>query len=153
MCLINNNRINNREQFAKAIFLERHVGTKQVMINDQQVSLLSRLSDFGDKAITIAGAILAQTIIRGGRYASPKTMIFRHAIKLYPVSAVGLPPPIIKLVQQTKIPRCYFPGILKRLFQPIETKVIRPALQQYGIELYAQRLHQSGQIFCKKLVL
>ena len=87
MRLIENNGVGARQEFNEAFFLHRQIGQQQMVIDDDQVCFLRRLTGLDDVAFGVLRTLLPETVICRRRDQWPDRRILGDIDELSLVAA------------------------------------------------------------------
>src|SRR5207342_3973662 len=68
MCLVDDERLRTRQDFAESLLLERQVGKQQVVVDDDQIRRLRALASLHDEAFGPEWAFVAQAVLGRTRH-------------------------------------------------------------------------------------
>ena len=87
--LVHDEYVRSGQQFPESLVLQRQIGTQEVVIYDQDVSLLGLAPGLCKMTVAVNRAFLAQAIVHRGGHQGPDRGVFRHFGQFGPIAAGG----------------------------------------------------------------
>ncbi len=151
--LVDDERIDRRQQFAEAFLFERHVGKQQMVIDDDQFGFLRAPPGRQHVALAVPVAVRAEAVLGGRGDTRPDRRVFGYAGQFGDVAAAGAAGPVLYACELIEFVTRREAPFGARDRQPVVAEIIGAAFQLGDLDRQIDRLAHGRQIAVKELVL